>query len=426
MQIIDAGEVLLAAGLEWDVSSSGSFNTAQLKSKARAHKARHYVEHVPRHAARERLYGFGTLTPAVARERRTVLSLASLVARAGPDHLVFVAALGGGVAALVGVLGGQPVPRLDLVGAEEDLVAELHGFVAAHGMVRIHYAEALGHPEFHVPGCDWVTLALDADDRHLARVRRVPVPIGAPALITGLLVTAGAAAVAIAWQQREQTLEGVEQSAMPINFGPTYASAKQAAFASLPRHPADALGVRMADWMLREPVTQSGWKLRRVECSAAPGPGRQAICTASCEPVSANATFAAFGTASPSAQLAISLDRIVTQQHVDTAGLPSLSADTRYPMLQEFLLRDGSFFQSIARLGVVLQLGQPTRVGTFSGPKVPGMVEQIRWSMQGPVQWMRTLLTALPPNMAISAVTVALQGAVPNFDANGVLYVTAP
>jgi hypothetical protein len=426
MQIIDAGEVLLAAGLEWEVSSTGSFNTSQLRSKARAHKTRHYVEHIPRHAARERLYGFGKLPAEAAKERRTVLSLASLVARAGPERLVFVAALGGGLAALVGVLGGQPVPRLDLVDTEQELVDELANFVAAHGIHRIHYAEALGRPEFDVPGCDWVALAIDADDRHLARIRRIRAPIGAPALIAGLVVTAAAAAVALVWQQREQTLEGVEQSVLPNNFGPTYASARQTAFARLPDHPADVLGVRMADWMLDQPIEHGGWKLSHIACSAAPGPGGRSTCSASWEPGSADTTFAAFGTASPSTQLAVSLDRIVTEQPIDVSALPSLSAAARYPLLQQFLLRDGSFFQSIARLGVALKFGAPTSVGVYSGPKVAGMVEQAQWSMSGPVRLMRTLLTALPPNMAIGTIDVALPGTVPSFDAKGVLYVTAP
>jgi hypothetical protein len=46
--------------------------------------------------------------------------------------------------------------------------------------------------------------------------------------------------------------------------------------------------------------------------------------------------------------------------------------------------------------------------------------------MRGPVHLMRTLLAALPPNMAISAIGVALSGTAPTFDAKGVLYVTEP
>ena len=89
-------------------------------------------------------------------------------------------------------------------------------------------------------------------------------------------------------------------------------------------------------------------------------------------------------------------------------------------------MRDGSFFQSIARLGVALKFGAPTSVGVYSGPKVAGMVERAQWSMSGPVRLMRTLLTALPPNMAIGTIDVALAGTGPSFDAKGVLYVTAP
>ena len=426
MQIIDAGEVLLAAGLDWEVASSGSHNAAQLQSKARSHKARYYVEHVPRNPAQERLYGFGTLPRAVANERRSVLSLASLVARAGPERLAFVAALGGGTMSLVGVLGGQPVPHLDLIGAEEDLFKELRNFVETHGIDRVHYAEGLGQPEFNVPGCDWHALAIDAEDRHLARIRRVPAPIRAPLLVAGLLVTAGAAAVAVVWQQREQALERVERAAVPADAQQAYAAAKQAAFAELPSHPADALGVNMANWMLRQPLEQGGWKLLTLDCNAARGPGGPATCTASWIPGSSGATFAAFGSGAPAQQLSISLARIVTGQDLDVAGLPTLSADSSYPPLQEFLLRDGTFFQTIARLGVAVQLGEPIQVGAGAGPKPPGLLQQAQWSIRGPIHLMRTLLAALPPNMAISAIGVALSGTAPTFDAKGVLYVTEP
>lgn len=426
MQIIDAGEVLLAAGLEWEVSSSGSFNSVQLRSKARLHKARHYVEHSPRHAAQERLYGFGTLAGAVTRERRSVLSLASLVARAGPEHAAFVSALGGGVLALVGVLGGQPVPRMDLVGTEADILEELRDFVAAHGIGCVHYAEALGRPELHIPGCDLVPLAIDADDRHLARIRQVRTTLGAPTLIAGLLVTAGAAAVAVTWYQREQTLATVERAALPTDFAQSYGKAKQAAFASLPSHPADVLGVRMADWMLKQPVEQGGWMLRRVDCKAAPGANGVATCTANWAPDSAGATFAAFGTASPSQHFGLSLDQITTGADIDVAGLPALSTAAHYPLRQQFLLDDGSFFQSIKDLGVTVRLSEPTLVGAFSGPKVPGMVEQAAWAINGPVRLMHTLLTALPPNMAISDLGVAVAPTGPTFTAHGAFYVSAP
>ncbi len=426
MQIIDAGEVMLAAGLEWEVSSAGSFSTVQLRSRAKSHKARHYVEHIARNAAHERLYGFGTLPAAMAGERRTVLSLASMVARAGPAQAVFVSALGDGMAALVGVLDGQPVPRLDLVGTEASIVGELHSFVAAHGIRHIHYAEASGRPEFYVPGCELVPLELDADDRHLARIRRVPASLGAPALIAGLLVTAGTVAVAVTWYQHEETLASVEQAAEPTDFEQSYATAKREAFANLPNHPADALGTRMADWLLRQPITQGGWMLKAVECSAAQSPGAPAACSAHWAPEAAGATFAAFGADSPTQDFSFSLDQIVTRHNIAVAELPTLSADAVYPLRREFLLRDGSFFQSIARLGVAVQLGQPSQVGAFSGPKVPGMLEQAEWSIRGPVEVMRTLLSALPPNMAISAIGVALSGTVPNFTAKGAFYVTAP
>ena len=426
MQIIDAGEVLLAAGLEWEVSSAGVFTAGQLRSKARSHRARHYVEHIARTPAPERLYGFGTLPPAMARERRSVLSLASLVACTGPGRFAFVGALGGGAMALVGVLGGQPMPRLDRVGTEGEIQQELRNFVDAHGIGRIYFAEALGHPEFHIPGCDWVALPLDTEDRHLARIRPVRAAVGAPALIAGLVVVAGAAAVASTWYQREQALASVEQQAVPENFGPRYERARQAAFAALPNHSADELGVRMADWMLRQPIAQNGWMLHRVDCRAAPNASSPATCTASWAPGSASATFAAFGTDSPAPRFDISLHRIVTGQDLDVTGLPSLSATTPYPRLQPFLLRDGSFMQSMARLGVAVRLGTPTLVGTFTGPTVPGMIEQAPWSIHGPVHLMRALLTALPPNMAIGAIDVALTNTVPSFDAKGVLYVTAP
>jgi hypothetical protein len=98
------------------------------------------------------------------------------------------------------------------------------------------------------------------------------------------------------------------------------------------------------------------------------------------------------------------------------------------PDLQEFLKRDGSFFQKIAPLNLHLDFSKPTLVGGPPSPRLPGMVWEGRWSVQGPVYVMSDLVRALAPNMALQdlEVVVPKQKAShvgPQFKAQGVFYV---
>ncbi len=445
MQIIDAGPFLLAAGLEWEVSTTGGFRPQQIAARAKLHKARHYVEHIPQTPAQERLYGFGTMPKLPKKETRPILSLASLVARTNNGKFAFLAPLEGGKLAFVGVLGGQPEPGSDVVGPESEVIERLQLFVEANSIARIYYADVLGKPDFAVEKRDYVPLELNpsADDLKLAKVMPVPNQIGMGVVLVGVVAMAAVGAGVILWRQHQEKIEAEQAAAAQVTPQQLYAQSKTSAFSVLPRFSASGLGRAMADTLLSEDTRVAGWQLSKIVCTdgaISPGSMPSALprgpkCIATWIPQASAATFKQFAKAWSGATpiFNASLKSIDTIEPIQTKGLPVLSANDRYPVAQDFLRQDGSFFQAISPLDFNVELGQMSLVGSPPNPKVPGMIDQAPWRIRGPLDLLRKLMTALPANMAISTISVSVSradsskstDALPTFEARGTLYVQA-
>lgn len=447
MQIIDAGPFLLAAGLEWEVSTTGGFRPQQIAARAKLHKARHYVEHIPQSPAQERLYGFGTAPKLPKKESRPLLSLASLIARTNNGKFAFLAPLEGGKLAFVGVLGGQPEPGSDVVGPEDEIIERLQLFVEANGIARIYYADVLGKPDFSIEKRDYVALELSpsADDLKLAKVLPVPAQVGMGLVVTGMVAVGSLAVGGFLWHKHQQEIEAEQAAAAQISPQQLYASAKLAAFAALPKYVASGLGQAMAKAMLSQDTALAGWQLARIVCSDGNVAGGMPLsgpringphCVATWSPQSRSATYERFAQAWPLGNLAFdaSLKSIGTSLPIDPKGLPVVSPNGRFPSAQDFLRQDGSFFQTISPLDFSVQLGQASLIGSPAAPKVPGMIDQAPWAIRGPLDLLSKLMKALPSNMAISKLTVTVndpddtsksKGTIPTFEARGTLYVQA-
>jgi len=447
MQIIDAGSFLLAAGLEWEVSTTGGFRPQQIAARAKLHKARHYVEHIPQSPAQERLYGFGTAPKLPKKETRPLLSLASLVARTNNGKFAFLAPLEGGKLAFVGVLGGQPEPGSDVVGPEEEIIERLQLFVEANGIARIYYADVLGKPDFSIEKRDYVQLDLEpsADDLKLCKVLPLPAQIGMGAVVVGVVTVSAIGASLMLWHKHQEQIAAEQAAAAQVTPQQLYAGAKTSAFAALPKYPANALGQAMATALLSQDTHMAGWTLSKIVCNDGMGrAGSMASalprvsgprCLATWTPETDAATYAQFAQAwrQGTPQFDASLKSIATTTPVSTQGLPVLSATGRYPAAQDFLRQDGSFFQVISPLQFSVELGQTSLIGSPATPKVPGMIDQAPWMIRGPLDLLHKLMASLPSNMAISTISVSLSrtdaskstDTIPTFEARGTLYVQA-
>lgn len=447
MQIIDAGSFLLAAGLEWEVSTTGGFRPQQIAARARLHKARHYVEHIPQSPAQERLYGFGTAPKLPKKESRPLLSLASLVARSNNGKFAFLAPLEGGKLAFVGVLGGQPEPGSDVVGPEDEIIDRLQLFVEANGIARIYYADVLGKPDFSIEKRDYVPLDLKPsdDDLKLAKVLPIPAQIGMGAVVAGVVTVAAIGASLMLWHKHQEQVAAEQAAATQLTPQQLYAGAKASAFAALPKYAASGLGSAMADALLSQDTHVAGWRLAKIVCNDGMGPAGMLPgstpmiagpnCVSTWAPQSEAATYAQFSQAwnRGTPRFDASLKSIATMESIPAKGLPVLSATGRYPVPQVFLRQDGSFFQSISPLDFSVELGQMSLIGSPATPKVPGMIDQATWMIRGPLDLLRKLMASLPPNMAISTITVSVTqpdaakstDTLPTFEARGTLYVQA-
>lgn len=433
----------LAIGLEWEVAFSGIMRPALLRAKARKHKASLYVRHAAL-GSREAVYGFlpgaKASAPALKLRRKSgtktktpsgkpgtgLLALGSLVALGSNDTFAFLAPLGAGRMGFIGVLSGKPIQ--EVADTEDKALAALQAFASSHQTLDVRFSPLIGRPAVRIEGVELseLDLALPAAGQPSA-LELKPLPRAGLGLLetTGILVVAGAAGVfGLIWHQKQQEQARLAAAQQQLTPQQIYANNKAQALRTLPMAQARSAGQAMAQAVLALPVTTAGWRLNMVECSAE-GPAPR--CVAKWVPAHNAATYAQFAAQwRGTAVNRVSLREIDTQVQLPAGDVEAVDIAHGLPGAQEFLRRDGSFFQAVSPLKFDTRIGGLDLVGGPDKPPVPGMLDRAPWDVKGPLTLLPTFFTALPPNMALTRLQVVVPSkpdVVPQFEAQGMLYV---
>lgn len=452
MQVLHLSQGLdLVVGLEWEVAFSGVMRPALLRYKARKHKAALYVRHAAP-GSREAVYGFLPGGPATAgapklKLRRKpgpkarpsngktlggghgLLALGALVAGASNETFAFLAPVGEGRMGFIGVLSGKPIQ--EVAGTEDQALAALQAFATSQQTQDVRFSSLIGRPAVRIEGAELTELVLPLPPAGSSSAFELkPLPRAGFGLLetTGLLVAIGATGVfGLVWHQKQQEQARLEAAQQRLTPQQIYASNKAQALRALPLLQARGVGRAMSQALLALPTTTAGWRLSAVECLAG---GLRPGCVARWEPARDAATYAQFASQWAGAAVnRVSLREIDTQVHLPPR--PPLKVDTArgLPPAQDFLRRDGSFFQAVSPLKFDTRIGGLGLVGGPDKPPVAGMLDQAPWDVKGPLTLLLPFFTALPPNMALTRLQVVVPSkpdTVPQFEAQGMLYVVRP